>query len=283
MTTMYKLIFLIVAIALLTLGAFAYISLQERDYLGGTMVEVSGTVSYNERIALPSGSVLEVELRDVSRMDIPAVTLSQYEKTTSGENIPLPFSVRYDSSAISETGQYAIFARILVDGQPRWITDTNHAVVLNGEPVKDVEVVLAMTYDSEEGNSATTELSGTAWIWRGTMAADGSTVEPEDDSFVLSFAGSQVMSTTDCNSMSGAYIISGGTISFSAFVSTLMFCEGSLEGPYAATLSTVEQFAIDGEELRLTTGDGSVMLFTKTTPTTPATPSLVPDISVSSM
>src|SRR5690554_6277975 len=75
---------------------------------------LSGTVAYRERMALPEGSVIEVQIRDVSLADAPAEVVAQTSITTAGEQVPVPFTVWYDIADIEPGRTYAVFARILL-------------------------------------------------------------------------------------------------------------------------------------------------------------------------
>ncbi len=102
----------------------------------------TGTVTYLQRIALPAGSVINVELQDVSRADAVAEVLATQTITTAGENVPIPFELTYDPSQIDQRFTYAVRAQIMVDGALRWTTTTQYPVLTNGNPTSGVEVVV---------------------------------------------------------------------------------------------------------------------------------------------
>ena len=64
------------------------------------MVELTGRVTYRTRQALPPGATIDVRLLDVSRMDVPAQELGRTVVVTKGEQVPVPFAIRYDANAI---------------------------------------------------------------------------------------------------------------------------------------------------------------------------------------
>ncbi len=94
-------------------------------------VTVSGTVSYRERIALPPGAVVVVRVLDTSRADAPSTTLAEtrFEPETQ---VPVHFTVAVPRSALSASGPVAVAACIEVDGALAWVSDTHHAVTLDG-------------------------------------------------------------------------------------------------------------------------------------------------------
>lgn len=103
---------------------------------------LTGTVTYFQRIALPSGSVIEVRLQDVSRADVAAEVIADQTITTMGENVPIPFTLTYDPAQIDPRNTYALGVRINVDGQLQWINTEHHGVLTRGAPMTGVEVVV---------------------------------------------------------------------------------------------------------------------------------------------
>lgn len=103
---------------------------------------LTGTVTYLQRAALPPGSVIEVQLQNVSRADVAAEVIASQTITTAGENVPIPFMLSYDPVQINSLNEYAIGVRIHVDGQLRWINTERYAVLTRGAPITGVEVVV---------------------------------------------------------------------------------------------------------------------------------------------
>ncbi len=233
------------------------------------MQVLQGTVTYRERIALPSGSVLEVDLEDSSRADAQAKVIASYRAVTAGENVPLPFALEYDANDIDERLSYILRARIYVDGELQWVNTSSTPGITRGVPVSDPEIVLSRvsrdTLDMNPSTTAETNLEG-RWVWLRTERMTGSPVQaPPGEKFVLSFDGEgNASSSTDCNGLGGTYIVNGEVLSFGPFISTLMFCEGSLEGVYSQDLSLTNSYTIQGDILRLNLNrDVGVMIFEK--------------------
>jgi heat shock protein HslJ len=133
--------------------------------------------------------------------------------------------------------------------------------------VTDSVEVLEETSDPELGgvdnSSLESGLFGNRWVWDQTEYRSGEILEPRDDNFVLSFNEAGTMnSTTDCNSLSGDFAVDGEVLSFGPFMSTLMYCDGSLEGEYGSDLALTNSYEIVGDELRLNLNrDFGVMVF----------------------
>jgi putative lipoprotein len=104
---------------------------------------VTGTVTYRERIALSDDAVVTVQIRDVSLMDTAAQVIGEQVIHTSGVQVPIPYSVPYDPEAINESHSYSLSARIVdVAGELLLISDTAVPVISQGNPTKDVEIVV---------------------------------------------------------------------------------------------------------------------------------------------
>ncbi|MCZ7544360.1 MAG: YbaY family lipoprotein [Anaerolineae bacterium] len=108
---------------------------------GGAVI--SGTLTYRERIALPPDAVINVQLRDVSRADAPAVALGEQTLTNYPGQAPIPFAIAYNPDVIAESGSYVIHASI-TDGAGNllFITTERFCVLTQGCPTDNVEVML---------------------------------------------------------------------------------------------------------------------------------------------
>ncbi len=105
-------------------------------------LRVTGTISYLQRIALPEGSEVTVQLRDVSRMDASAVVLAE-QRFTARSQVPLPFELRVDAARIDPRMRYAVAARIERGGKLLFINDKIYSVLTQGHGNR-VELVLHM-------------------------------------------------------------------------------------------------------------------------------------------
>ncbi|CAN5613291.1 hypothetical protein BH10CHL1_BH10CHL1_25850 [soil metagenome] len=103
---------------------------------------LTGTVTYRQRIALPAGSVISVQLQDVSKQDVAATIVASQTMTTSGENVPLPFTLAYDPAQIEAKFTYALSVRITINGQLAWLNTERYAVLTNGAPASGIEVLV---------------------------------------------------------------------------------------------------------------------------------------------
>src|SRR3989344_3477332 len=134
-----------------------------------------------------------------------------------------------------------------------WRKDT---ASLNDDATKNIQA---------EDQNQSLELEDNEWVWLYTELQNGQKVTaPEGNEFVISFdsKAGRIVSRTDCNSLSGIFAKDGEVLSMGEFVSTKMYCEGSMEGVYVDHLALVNSFVIEGKTLRLIQNrDYGVMVF----------------------
>lgn len=111
-------------------------------------------------------------------------------------------------------------------------------------------------------------ISDTTWIWEKTMVSATSTITPQQaGKFTLTLkSDTQVVGTTDCNSLNGMYMVgTDGVLTFGPMGMTKMFCEGSQEGVFVEMLSKVHGYEVaeDGMLSLILENNGGVMVFTE--------------------
>ena len=102
---------------------------------------VTGTVTYLQRMALPPTAVIQVQLLDVSLADAPSKVIAEDKITLGDRQVPVPFELKFDPSAIDPKHAYSVSAKIMVDGELRFASDQSHPVLTRGNPNK-VEIVV---------------------------------------------------------------------------------------------------------------------------------------------
>lgn len=102
---------------------------------------VTGTVTYLQRMALPPDAVIEVKLQDVSLADAPAKTIADQKITLGNRQVPVPFELKFDPAKIDPKHSYSVRATILMEGQPRFVTDKAYPVITQGNP-SHLELIL---------------------------------------------------------------------------------------------------------------------------------------------
>lgn len=112
------------------------------DWENNATKTIDGTLAYRERMPLPPHAVVSVALEDVSRMDGAAVVLRKKTFNSEGKQVPLPFQLTYDPSKINPKHQYALRARIEVDGKLRFTNDSRVAVITDRQKTHEVDIQL---------------------------------------------------------------------------------------------------------------------------------------------
>ena len=103
--------------------------------------ELTGTVTYLERVALTPEALVQIELRDVSRADAEAPLIAKAVLRPGGKQVPIPFVLDYDVADIDPRGAYAVSARIADRGQLAFVTETP-VPVLTGGALMSAEIVV---------------------------------------------------------------------------------------------------------------------------------------------
>ena len=109
---------------------------------------LKGEVIYRERIALPPGAEVTVQLADVSLADAPAAIVAEQKITPTGQ-VPVPFELKFDTSAILEKNTYALQARIAVDDKLMFINDERHQV----DPLADAPQTIVVKMVKQQADS----------------------------------------------------------------------------------------------------------------------------------
>lgn len=239
--------------------------------------KLSGQVTYLQRIALPAGAVIDVSLDDVSLADAPATRLGAVSITTTGENVPIPFSISYDPTSIRPERSYAVSARITIEGQLRWITTTRHAVLTSGHPTDNVMVTVqpaggggGVGVKPESVQLAPHQgpptVVGRWQLDRIVLGKDKLLTPASPENYLVEF-GSQGRLTAqlDCNRGRGGYTVSGDTLKVDPILATLMACgSDSIAGDFSQALQKATSFRLQFNELVLSLGkDGGTMYLTR--------------------
>lgn len=127
-----------------------------------TTPTVSGTVTYRQRSALPTGATVTVQLQDVSRADAPATIMGEQQIAMDGKSVPVAYSIAYDPAAIDPRNTYSVAARITdADGKLLFISDTFIPVITRDSPTANVEIVVVPVGGQGTSTGDTATVSGT--------------------------------------------------------------------------------------------------------------------------
>src|SRR5262245_20427265 len=92
---------------------------------------VTGTIEFRAKAVLGRGTVVSIQLQDVSKADVRAEVVGQ-QFIKDVEEFPIKFAVGYDPKAIKPNHTYALSIRILVRGKLEYLNDTRIPVLTRG-------------------------------------------------------------------------------------------------------------------------------------------------------
>lgn len=113
-----------------------------------------------------------------------------------------------------------------------------------------------------EADTSRMNLGMKKWTWIDIVNSNEKYSIPKDR-FTITFKDKNIFSaTTDCNGLGGNYETDGDNIIFKDMISTLMFCEGSIESKFSKLLSDAEKYEFNskGELLIMTKETQEVMI-----------------------
>ncbi|RZF91269.1 META domain-containing protein [Pseudoalteromonas sp. CO302Y] len=211
-----------------------------------TMKTLNTQVTYLDRSMLPPGSVLKVQLADISKMDAKADVISEQEVQLNGAP-PYNVALEYDESKIADRHRYSVSARIENQGKLLYISTTHN----NPFSENTMDDVYKVTVSKVSAKKPDVTLTNTYWkaVTIAGEALNVETKEPfvqfKDDGSTHGFLG--------CNSFSGSYEINEQTLTFNPLASTKKMCveQMDIEAAMSALLASTAQFSINGEQLIL--------------------------------
>ena len=226
------------------------------------VARIEGTVFYRERMLLPPGAEVEIQLQDISRADAMATVLAAVLlHPQSGP--PYHFAVEYDPATIDKRMRYALRATIS-EGDRLLFSSNEYIDPFQGNPVE-----ILVTRVPEPVRREAPVLEGATWTLQtlgGEPAGNGAGGKPLDIQFVASEMRAGGFS--GCNRYTGGYSRDGADqrgspLKFGPIAGTLMACEegSDLEQKYLQMLGGVTAFRLDGDTLQLLAGPEVVATF----------------------
>jgi len=218
---------------------------------------IQGTATYRERMVLPSAAVFEAVLEDVSRTDAPAETIARTRVPSPGNLIA--FAIAYDPVKILPTHRYAVQARILLNDEPLFTTDTVTHVITGGSPTT-VSLLLRRVPGPlpRPGPVPGWPLEGTYWK---AIELAGTPTPPahENREVHLQFQNGRVSGSDGCNQLTGTYHLHGERITFGQMAGTLMACPNTsgTEQAFRNALKYASRLTVTGDRLELLDAAGT--------------------------
>jgi heat shock protein HslJ len=228
-------------------------------------------------MTLPNAAVFEVVLEDVSLADAPATEIAQTRLTSPGDP-PITSTITNDAGKIVANHRYAVGARILVDGNPLFTTNSATLVITGGRRNK-VDLLLR-SFSAGQGPPAspTGKQSLESTYWRATELGSKATPtqDPRREAHLQFQAGGRVSGSDGCNRSTGTVQRTGDRITFGQMAGTQMAClnPSGTEGPFRDALKEATRFTITGDRLELfDTGGTRLAAFVASRQSSAPTPS----------
>ncbi len=215
---------------------------------------LTGTVTYVQRMALLPDAIVTVWLQDAAS----AKQLAEIKIPTAGRQVPIPFSLPFDPTAIDPARSYVIQASIASGGQVMFGSNTPTAVLTLGAGASANLIVQPVSVAATSGSTAT--LVNTNWKLTELGGAPAVVLpDSREAHFILTAAGNSIAGTGGCNRMFGTYE-SGPDSKLTLKVGgmSMMACEEPLmrqETNFVGALNATTSYRIDGEKLELRKGD----------------------------
>ncbi|MFC3726013.1 YbaY family lipoprotein [Neoaquamicrobium sediminum] len=210
---------------------------------------IEGNVVYRERMMLPAGARVEVELVDVSLADAPATVIGRTEIRDATAS-PIPYRISYDPALIEPRHSYALQARILDGDTLMFINTTRHSVLGDGDEAGPVEIrVERVAAQPDDGAAADSPVGR----WLAEDILGGGVIDNAQTTLEIAEDG-RVSGRGGCNSYGSTASIEGEKLTLSPVVATQMACPEALmnqEQKYFDALGRVAAFRLVPAEQKL--------------------------------
>ena len=217
---------------------------------------VSGTVVYRERMMLPPDSQVNVQLQDVSRMDVAATVLGESNFPARG-GPPYSFELKYDPDRMEAGGRYALRASIR-HYKELLFTTTEHVdpFSLAGADVSAGASGVELLVRRVGGENSEASLVSRDWRLQKLEGAELSGLQ-RFPSLKLDPASRQATGSTGCNRYFASYTLSESALRLGQAGVTQMACVNGMEAERAfmAMLEQVRAWEVSDGELILRDGD----------------------------
>jgi putative lipoprotein len=230
----------------------------------GQQMNVTGTVTYRERMALPPDAAIDVRLEDTSAQDAPAKLIGESVFAAAGQQVPIPFQVSFNTADINPAHTYQLRANITVDGTKMFASTSAYPVITNGAPMS-ADILLQKVAASAPEKTTGPKLHGTYWS---LVELNGKSAVPgmgrAQPYIRLHREQSRFEGSSGCNGVTGTYLVEQNALQFNPAATTLMMCPQTLmeqEQALIAALKVTASYRIVGDMLELSNGTAVVAKF----------------------
>ncbi len=216
-------------------------------------VNLSGEVTYRERMALPDTATLSIELIDLALPDRPRLSISA---PTGAGQVPLAFTLTFEDSMILPQHEYALNAEIKAgDIRFRNVEPFRVAPLAQLEPVVIVTNLVAQTQPaaSSEPLPQTVELPLLGVTWEATFIGE-TPVPPGVEVTLLIEDDMRAGGVGGCNSFFSQSTVTADTFAIGEVARTQRSClyeRNMLEQSYFDALKAAVTWRVDGDTLTL--------------------------------
>ncbi len=225
---------------------------QGGDTPEAAMTAIEGTVTYRERIMLPPGSFLEVQLQDISIADAPAQEMATLELPLQGAP-PYAFRLDFDSAAIVPRRTYSLRATIRRE-DALLFTSTEFI-----DPFASSININLTRIDGPSRDTAADPLTDRSWRFAELLGEwVPETVNGKAVSLSFNAEQGRAAGYSGCNRYAGVFSRTGrandgAPLAFGAMAGTRMACPDGMdiEARINTLFESVSAFRIEGENLVL--------------------------------
>jgi putative lipoprotein len=205
----------------------------------GRTPTVSIVAFYRERMMLPPDASLHVRLTDANTGRVLASAM------LDNPHVPVHLDLTYEPSNIEAAHVYTVAARIVVDGDPYFATETPVKVITQGNP-SQVELLLVRV--TAESPAFLEDRQWTLW------ELHGHAVSVEHRPYLELSAG-RASGSGGCNRFTGGYKLHANILEFTPAAATMMMCIHedvmNTEGAFLKALSSVRYWKVTDSNLQL--------------------------------
>jgi putative lipoprotein len=195
--------------------------------------------------------VVRVRLEDVSRQDAAAEVVAESEVVTSGEQVPIPFTLEVDRSALDPRGQYGLRATIASGGTLRFTTTDFTPLPAEGAEPELVVQPSARRAHLSEGRSGTSS----SWPVRRCSSPRAKARRPH---LLLDAVEPRLSGSGGVNRLTGRFEQDRDELQLGLVATTMMAGAESLmqrEQAFVSALAAVTGYRIAGSSLELLDGE----------------------------
>jgi len=141
--------------------------------------QITGSVAYRERIALPQDAVIDIQLQDLSVADVAAQVVAESMINAEGRQVPVPFALNYDPAQIVAEHRYSVRATIRSEeGMLLFSTTQAYPVITHDAPSR-VNLVLHTVGHGPKPASSARKNAGSSSGQKAAADTSAKTAAPE--------------------------------------------------------------------------------------------------------